>query len=52
MGGSILKFQQNGMHILKKAIREIIRPFWQILTLFTFKVYRAIKNYNFYKKNN
>jgi len=47
MGGSTI--QQNNMIIWKKVVREIIRPFWQILTLFTFKLYRCIRNYAFYK---
>ena len=47
MGGSTI--QQNNMILWKKVIREIIRPFWQILTLFTFKLYRCIRNYTFYK---
>lgn len=47
MGGSTI--QQNNMIVWKKVIREIIRPFWQIITLFTFKLNRCIKNYFFYK---
>jgi glycosyl transferase family 25 len=47
MGGSTI--QQNNMIMWKKGIREIIRPFWQIITLFTFKLNRCIRNYNFYK---
>jgi glycosyl transferase family 25 len=49
MGGSTI--QQNNMILWKKAIREIIRPFWQILSLFTYKLNRCIRNYIFYKKN-
>jgi glycosyl transferase family 25 len=49
MGGSTI--QQNNMIVWKKAIREIIRPFWQIVTLFTFKLNRSIRNYTFYKRN-
>ena len=49
IGGSTI--QQNNMIIWKKAIREIIRPFWQVLTLFTYKLNRCIRNYIFYKKN-
>jgi glycosyl transferase family 25 len=48
MGGSTI--QQNNMIMWKKGIREIIRPFWQIITLFTFKLNRCIRNYLFYKK--
>lgn len=47
VGGSTI--QQKDMPKIKKVIREIIRPFWQLLTLFTFKLYRAIRNYVFYK---
>tara|TARA_R110001606_G_scaffold103595_3_gene226545 strand:+ start:88071 stop:88760 length:690 start_codon:yes stop_codon:yes gene_type:complete len=47
MGGSTI--QQNNMIIWKKAIREIIRPIWQILTLCTYKIQRCVRNYFFYK---
>lgn len=47
MGGSTI--QQNNMIARKKIVREIIRPFWQILTLFTYKLNRCIKNYFYYK---
>lgn len=49
LGGTTI--QHKKMFIWKKAIREIIRPFWQIITLFTFKLNRCIRNYIFYKKN-
>ncbi|MEE9408521.1 MAG: glycosyltransferase family 25 protein [Polaribacter sp.] len=49
MGGSTI--QQNNMIVWKKAIREILRPFWQIITLFTYKLNRCVRNYIFYKKN-
>ena len=49
MGGSTI--QQNSMIVWKKIIREIIRPFWQIIALFTYKLNRIIKNYLFYKNN-
>ncbi|WP_226789070.1 glycosyltransferase family 25 protein [Polaribacter porphyrae] len=49
MGGSTI--QQNNMIVWKKVVREIIRPFWQILSLFTVKLYRCIRNYFFYKRN-
>lgn len=49
MGGSTI--QQNNMLFWKKAIREIIRPFWQIISLFTYKLNRCIRNYFFYQKN-
>ena len=45
MGGSTI--QQNNMIVWKKVIREIVRPFWQILSLITMKSYRCIKNYLF-----
>jgi glycosyl transferase family 25 len=48
MGGSTI--QQNNMIAWKKAVREIIRPFWQIISLFTYKTYRCVRNYNFYRK--
>ena len=47
MGGSTI--QQNNMILWKKVIREIIRPFWQLITLLSFKLNRSIRNYNFYK---
>ena len=47
MGGSTI--QQNNMIVWKKTIREIMRPFWQILTLFTYKLQRCVRNYFFYK---
>lgn len=49
MGGSTI--QQNNMIIWKKAIREIIRPFWQIIALVTYKLNRCAKNYIFYQDN-
>lgn len=48
MGGSTI--QQNNMIVWKKVIREIIRPFWQIIALITYKLQRCIRNYFFYKK--
>ncbi len=47
MGGSTI--QQNNMIIWKKTIREIIRPFWQVFTLSTYKLQRCIRNYFFYQ---
>ena len=47
MGGSTI--QQNNMIAWKKAVREIIRPFWQIISLFTYKTYRCVRNYIFYQ---
>lgn len=49
MGGSTI--QQNHMIAWKKVIREIIRPFWQVLSLLTYKLNRSFKNYFFYKKS-
>lgn len=42
--------QQNNLAIYKKVIREVIRPFWQILSLFSYKSYRVIKNYLYYRE--
>lgn len=47
LGGTTL--QQKQMPKLSKFLRELIRPFWQILTLFTMKLYRCLRNYRFYK---
>lgn len=47
MGGSTI--QQNNIPKFSKIKREIIRPFWQILTLFTYKLQRCIRNYFFYQ---
>lgn len=49
LGGTTL--QHKNKPVLKKIVREIIRPFWQILTLFTYKLNRFIRNYTFYKNN-
>ena len=48
IGGTTI--QQRGLPIYKKAIRELIRPFWQLFTLFTYKLRRCFLNYRFYKK--
>ncbi|PWG05430.1 glycosyltransferase family 25 protein [Polaribacter aquimarinus] len=48
IGGSTI--QQNNMIVWKKIIREIIRPFWQLIALVTYKLQRCVKNYLFYKK--
>lgn len=50
LGGTTL--QQKGMPKFKKIIREITRPFWQLLAFITYKIPRFIKNNNFYKKIN
>ncbi len=47
IGGSTI--QQKNIATWKKILREAIRPFWQIITLFTFKLYRCVRNYSFYK---
>ena len=49
MGGSTI--QQNNMILWKKVVREICRPIWQILSLFTYKLNRGVRNFIFYKKN-
>ncbi len=48
LGGTTL--QKKGMPKFKKVLREIMRPFWQVSTLFTYKLNRAFRNYFFYKK--
>ena len=48
VGGSTI--QQNNIIVWKKVIREIIRPFWQLISLLTYKNFRLIKNYVFYNK--
>ncbi len=47
MGGSTI--QQNNMIAWKKVIREIFRPFWQLISLVTYKFQRCLRNYFFYK---
>ncbi len=49
VGGTTI--QQKKMPKFKKAFREIIRPIWQLISLFTYKSYRFINNYLFYKNN-
>ena len=49
MGGSTI--QQNNMIVWKKALREIFRPLWQLIALFTYKLQRCLRNYIFYKKS-
>ena len=48
LGGTTL--QKKGIPKFKKVIREIIRPFWQIIALVTYKLQRCIRNYFFYKR--
>ena len=45
LGGTTL--QQKSLPGLYKILRELVRPFWQILTLCTYKLNRFIKNYFF-----
>ena len=47
MGGSTI--QQNNLPKFSKIKREILRPFWQVFTLFTYKLQRCIRNYFFYQ---
>jgi|TARA_B110000971_G_C19997288_1_gene495000 glycosyl transferase family 25 len=49
VGGTTI--QEKKMPLLNKYLREIVRPFWQLITLITYKNYRAIKNYSYYFKN-
>ncbi len=49
VGGTTI--QKKNMPIYKKIIREAIRPFWQLISLFSFKLYRCVRNYSFYKTN-
>ena len=49
IGGSTI--QQKKMPQYKKIIREVIRPIWQLVALLTYKPYRIIKNYAFYKSH-
>ncbi|WP_240914534.1 glycosyltransferase family 25 protein [Polaribacter sp. 11A2H] len=49
VGGTTI--QQKSMPKFKKVLREVLRPLWQLLTLLTYKSYRAINNYSFYKNN-
>ena len=50
VGGTTI--QKKDMLIIKKTIREIIRPFWQLIALLTHKTHRFIKNYMFYRSYN
>lgn len=47
IGGTTI--QQKNLPKFTKIIRELIRPFWQILALFTYKLQRCVRNYLFYK---
>ena len=47
IGGSTI--QQNNMIAWKKIVREIFRPFWQLIALFTYKTQRCFRNFLFYK---
>ncbi|WP_420553399.1 glycosyltransferase family 25 protein [Tenacibaculum aiptasiae] len=48
IGGTTI--QQKKMPLYKKVIREVLRPLWQLIALLTYKTYRFIRNYSFYKK--
>ena len=48
VGGTTI--QQKKMPKGKKILREIFRPIWQVFSLFTYKLYRCVRNYLFYKK--
>lgn len=41
--------QNKNINISKKIIREIIRPFWQLVSFFVFKIKRAFLNFLFYR---
>jgi len=47
VGGTTI--QQKNLPKFTKIIRELIRPFWQIVALFTYKLQRCVRNYLFYK---
>ena len=47
VGGTTI--QQKKMPKFKKIFREIMRPFWQLIALLTYKLQRCIRNYIFYK---
>lgn len=48
IGGSTI--QLKSLNKIKKIIREVIRPFWQLIALISYKTYRIVKNYLFYRK--
>ena len=48
IGGTTI--QQKNLPKFTKIIREFLRPFWQIIALFTYKLQRCIRNYLFYKE--
>jgi glycosyl transferase family 25 len=47
IGGTTI--QQKNLPKFSKIIREILRPFWQLLALFTYKLQRCVRNFLFYK---
>ena len=49
VGGTTI--QQKKMPKFKKVLREITRPIWQFVAFITYKSYRAIRNYSFYRKH-
>lgn len=48
IGGTTI--QQKKMPLYKKVLREVLRPLWQLTAFCTYKTYRCIRNYRFYKK--
>ena len=38
----VVQYLQNNMIVWKKVIREVLRPFWQIFTLFTITIETSI----------
>lgn len=50
VGGTTI--QKKNMLKIKKIVREIIRPIWQLASFLTYKSARLFKNYSFYTKNN
>jgi glycosyl transferase, family 25 len=49
VGGTTI--QQKNLPKVNKIIREILRPIWQLIALFTMKFYRCVRNYQFYKSH-
>lgn len=47
VGGTTI--QQKNLPKFTKIIRELIRPIWQLLALFTYKLQRCVRNFLFYK---
>ncbi|MFD2528101.1 MULTISPECIES: glycosyltransferase family 25 protein [Polaribacter] len=49
VGGTTI--QQKSMPKVKKILREILRPIWQLIAFLTYKNYRFFRNIIFYKSN-